>query len=125
MLVPCFAFLSLGGPASMIGFALARDYNPLQRVGTATGVVNVGGFVATTITALSIGVLLQLTGGQFRIALLSVVVILALGTFRMLVWWRRARAALFAAQARGEAVPVQVRRRAWDVAEPSRIPVAA
>ena len=118
VLVTSFAFLSLGGPASMIGFALARDYNPLHRVGTATGVVNVGGFVATTITALLIGVLLQWTGGKFPIALLTVIGMLALGTFRMLVWWRRARAELFAAQARGEAVPVAVRRRLWDVPPP-------
>ena len=126
VLIPAFAFLSLGGPASMIGFALVRDYNPLHRVGTATGVVNVGGFVATTITALAIGVLLQWTGGNFRIALLTVVVMLVLGTFRMLVWWRRARVELFAAQARGEAVPVQIRRHAWDapVPEPKRIPAA-
>ncbi|TVT16945.1 MFS transporter [Amycolatopsis acidiphila] len=125
VLVPCFAFLSLGGPASMIGFALARDYNPLHRVGTATGVVNVGGFVATTITALAIGVLLQLGGGNFRIALLAVVVVLALGTVRVLVWWRRARAELFAAQARGEQVPVQVRRRLWDASADGRVPAAA
>jgi MFS family permease len=125
VLVPCFAFLSLGGPASMIAFALARDYNPLHRVGTATGVVNVGGFVATTITALLVGVLLQYSGGNFRIALVAVVVVLALGTVRMLVWWRRARAELFAAQARGEQVPVQVRRRVWDVPEDSRMPAAA
>jgi MFS family permease len=118
VLVPCFAFLSLGGPASMIGFALARDYNPLHRVGTATGVVNVGGFVATTITALLIGLLLQWTG-EFRIALLAVVVVLALGTVRMLVWWRRARVAVFAAQARGEQVPVLVRRRPWDAPVPA------
>ncbi|WP_033292393.1 MFS transporter [Amycolatopsis jejuensis] len=114
VLVPAFAFLALGGPASMIGFALARDYNPLSRVGTATGVVNVGGFVATTVTALLIGVLLQATGGNFRIALLSVVGVLALGTFRMLVWWRRARACVFEAEARGEAVPVRIHRHRWD-----------
>ncbi|TNC22669.1 MFS transporter [Amycolatopsis alkalitolerans] len=124
ILVPCFAFLSLGGPASMIGFALARDYNPLHRVGTATGVVNVGGFAATTVTALLIGVLLQYSG-SFRIALLAVVAVLALGTVRMLVWWRRARAELFAAQARGEDVPVQVRRYPWDVPERRPVPVAA
>ncbi|NKQ57267.1 MFS transporter [Amycolatopsis sp. K13G38] len=127
VLIPAFAFLSMGGPASMIGFALARDYNPLQRVGTATGVVNCGGFVATTITALAVGVLLQVSGGDFRLALLSVVGVLALGTFRMLVWWRRARVALFVAQARGEQIPVQVRRRPWDapMPEPARIPAAA
>ncbi|HVW44857.1 MAG TPA: MFS transporter [Amycolatopsis sp.] len=127
VLIPAFAFLSLGGPASMIGFALARDYNPLHRVGTATGVVNVGGFVATTITALAIGVLLQWTGDTFRIALLAVVAVLTLGTFRMLVWWRRARVELFVAQARGEAVPVRIRRHVWDapIPGPARLPAAA
>ncbi|MBB4682729.1 MFS transporter [Amycolatopsis jiangsuensis] len=122
VLVPAFAFLALGGPASMIGFALARDYNPLDRVGTATGVVNVGGFVATTVTALLVGVLLQLTGGDFRLSLLAVVAVLALGTWRMLTWWRRARAHLFAAEARGEQVPVRIRRHRWDrLPEPVRL----
>ncbi|MEU3768133.1 MFS transporter [Amycolatopsis keratiniphila] len=123
VLVPVFAFLSLGGPASMIGFALARDYNPLARVGTATGVVNVGGFVATTISALAVGVLLEWTGGTFRLALLSVIAVLAFGTFRMLVWWRRTRALLFEAEARGEAIPVQIRRRRWDAGAP--LPVSS
>ncbi|MFK0244806.1 nitrate/nitrite transporter [Amycolatopsis azurea] len=123
VLVPAFAFLSLGGPASMIGFALARDYNPLSRVGTATGVVNVGGFVATTISALAVGVLLEWTGGEFRLALLSVIAVLAFGTFRMLVWWRRTRAVLFEAEARGERIPVQIRRRRWDAEAP--LPVSS
>ncbi|MEV7555462.1 MFS transporter [Amycolatopsis sp. NPDC089917] len=123
VLVPAFAFLSLGGPVSMIGFALARDYNPLSRVGTATGVVNVGGFVATTISALAVGVLLEWTGGVFRLALLSVIAVLAFGTFRMLVWWRRTRAALFEAEARGERIPVQIRRRRWDAEAP--LPVSS
>ncbi|AXB48054.1 MFS transporter [Amycolatopsis albispora] len=125
VLAPAFAFFALGGPASMIGFALARDYNPLSRVGTATGVVNVGGFVATTIAALSVGVLLELTGGNFRIALLSIVAVLLVGSFRTLVWWRRARAVLFAAQARGERIPVQVRRRRWDAPENEPAAIAA
>jgi len=123
VLLPAFAFLSLGGPASAIGFALARDYNPLRRVGTANGAVNVGGFLATTITALAIGVLLQLTGGAFRIALLAVVAMLVFGIFRLLVWWRRVRALLFHAQARGEQIPVSVRRRPWDAPAPQ--PAAA
>ncbi|WP_329044659.1 MFS transporter [Amycolatopsis sp. NBC_01488] len=125
LLVPAFAFLALGGPASMIGFALARDYNPLSRVGTATGVVNVGGFVATTIAALLVGVLLQWTGGNFRISLLAIVAILALGTSRMLVWWRRTRAHLFLAEARGEELPVRITRRRWDAALPETPIVAA
>ncbi len=121
VLVAGFAVLSIGGPASTIAFALARDYNPLRRVGTATGVVNVGGFVAITVSALAVGLLLDVAGGAdpstaFRIAFLSVVAVLLLGLWRTSVWWRRARAAVFDAAERGEDVPVQIRRRAWDLA---------
>ena len=121
LLVAAFAFLSLGGPASTIAFALARDYNPMHRVGTATGVVNVGGFVAITLTALTVGLLLDLVGSlgpaaAFRIAFLSVVAVLVLGLWRTSVWWRRARAAVFDAASRGEEVPVRIRRRSWDLA---------
>lgn len=121
LLVTGFGFLSLGGPASTIGFALARDYNPLRRVGTATGVVNVGGFVAITVSALAVGLLLGVAESlalatAFRIAFLSVVAVLVLGLWRMSVWWRRARAAVFDAESRGEEVPVQIRRRSWDLA---------
>jgi sugar phosphate permease len=124
VLVPIFALLSLGGPASMIGFALARDYNPMDRVGTATGVVNMGGFVATTIAAFTFGVLLQWTG-NFRIALLSILALLVLASLRVAVWWRRTRAALLAAQDRGERVPVRIRRRRWDVESSDAHPVPA
>jgi MFS family permease len=119
VLVAAFGWLSLGGPASSISFALARDYNPVRRVGTATGVVNVGGFVAITISALAVGLLLDLTdtlpaASSFRLALLAVVALLGLGFWRTVVWWRRARAAVFAAEARGEEVPVRLRHRRWD-----------
>ena len=121
LLVVAFAYLSLGGPASTIGFALARDYNPMRRVGTATGVVNVGGFVAITVSALAVGLLLSATESlgsatAFRIAFLSVVAVVVLGLWRTSVWWRRARAAVFDAADRGEEVPVRIRRRSWDLA---------
>ncbi|OLF06257.1 MFS transporter [Actinophytocola xanthii] len=121
VLVAGFALLSLGGPASTIAFALARDYNPLRRVGTATGVVNVGGFVAITVSALAVGLLLSAFDPlgprtAYRLALLAVVVVLLGGLWRTSVWWRRARAAVFDAAARGEEVPVRIRRRAWDLA---------
>jgi MFS family permease len=120
-LVAGFGFLSLGGPASTIAFALARDYNPMRRVGTATGVVNVGGFVAITVSALAVGLLLDVAAAlapatAFRLAFLSVVAVLLFGLWRTSVWWRRARAAVFDAASRGEEVPVQIRRRAWDLA---------
>jgi MFS family permease len=118
VLAVCFAWLSLGGPASTIGFALARDYNPMPMVGTATGVVNVGGFTATTLTALAIGVLLQWTG-SYRVALLAVPAVLLFGTWRTLVWWRRARAFVLHAQDRGdEVIPFRIRRRRLDAPLP-------
>src|SRR3954466_9889629 len=55
----------LGGPGSMIGFDLARTFNPPNRLGTATGIVNVGGFVASLITILLAGLILDArTGGS-------------------------------------------------------------
>jgi len=117
--VVVFLVLSLGGPISGIGFALARDYNPMHRVSTATGVVNVGGFAAVTTSALAVGVLLDLCDGlppaqAYRIAFLSMGATLLLGFWRTAVWWRRARTAVFEAEARGEDVPVQLRLRRWD-----------
>ncbi len=117
-----FSLMAVGGPLSGIAFALARDYNPIRRVGTATGVVNVGGFAAITITALAIGLLLggdatKADTSAFRVAFLAVVAVLLIGSWRTAVWWRRARAEVFAAVERGEPVPVQIRRRAWDLHE--------
>jgi len=54
--------LSAGGPGSMIGFDFARTYNPPARLGTATGIVNVGGFTATLVTIFLIGVVLDVSG---------------------------------------------------------------
>ncbi|MGM1064930.1 MFS transporter [Saccharothrix sp. Mg75] len=120
VLYAVFALLAIGNPVSGVAFALVRDYNPLHRVSTATGVANVGGFGAITFTALAVGVLLDVTASTpapdaYRVAFLSVVAVLLVGVWRTVVWWRRARAAVFAALDRGETVPVQLRRRRWDV----------
>ncbi|HEU5026450.1 MAG TPA: MFS transporter [Spirillospora sp.] len=56
LLVVCVA---LGGPGAMIGFDYARTFNPPARQGTATGIVNAGGFVAALITILLIGFVLD------------------------------------------------------------------
>lgn len=116
-----FALLAVGNPVSGVAFALVRDYNPLHRVSTATGVANVGGFAAITFTALAVGVVLDVVESfvpapqAYRLAFLSVVAVLLVGAWRTIVWWRRARAAVFAAEDRGETVPVRLRRRRWDV----------
>ncbi len=110
--------IAVGGPASMIGFALARDYNPPALVGTATGVVNVGGFAATVVGALGVGWVLDAVGGDrstaFAAAWLLVAAVQAAGTVQVLRWWRRARVSVLAAQERGESVPVPVVRRRFD-----------
>ncbi|MEU8803012.1 MFS transporter [Spirillospora sp. NPDC048819] len=64
ILVLCVA---LGGPGSMIGFDYARTFNPPGRQGTATGIVNVGGFFASLVTILLIGLVLDVMSphGEF------------------------------------------------------------
>lgn len=55
----------LGGPGSMIGFDVARTFAPASRLGSATGIVNVGGFTAALLMVLAIGLLLDvLTPGS-------------------------------------------------------------
>ncbi|HTJ31809.1 MAG TPA: MFS transporter [Dactylosporangium sp.] len=51
--------LTVNGPGSMIGFDYARSFNPADRIGGATGIVNVGGFVASILLIVAIGVLLE------------------------------------------------------------------
>lgn len=60
VLVGLVVVLAANGPASMVAFDFARTFNPPTRLGSATGVVNVGGFVASLLTILAIGVLLDL-----------------------------------------------------------------
>ncbi|MEV6924877.1 MFS transporter [Dactylosporangium sp. NPDC051485] len=55
--------LMVNGPGSMIGFDYARSFNPADRIGGATGIVNVGGFVASIVLIVAIGVVLQLRTG--------------------------------------------------------------
>ncbi|MFI6941449.1 nitrate/nitrite transporter [Streptomyces sp. NPDC050418] len=72
------------GPASMIGFDFARPANPPERQGTASGIVNMGGFVASMTTLLAVGVLLDATGDNYRIAFCSLFVLQALGVTQIL-----------------------------------------
>ncbi len=59
LLVMLVVATGLGGPGSMIGFDVARTFAPSSRLGSATGIVNVGGFVAALAMILAIGVLLD------------------------------------------------------------------
>jgi MFS family permease len=59
VLVLLVVVLGTNGPGSMIGFDYARTWNPAERQGSASGVVNVGGFVASLLTIFAIGALLD------------------------------------------------------------------
>jgi sugar phosphate permease len=92
LLVALVIALGLGGPGSMIGFDFARSFNPPSRLGTATGVVNVGGFVASLVTIELIGLILDArTGGSndyhiddFRIAMSVQFLVAAVGVVGIL-----------------------------------------
>ena len=65
LLVLLVVVLGTNGPSSMIGFDFARTENPASRLGSASGIVNVGGFVASLVTMLGVGVVLDvLTPGS-------------------------------------------------------------
>jgi MFS family permease len=60
LLVVLVVVLAVNGPGSMIGFDYARTFNPARRLGSASGIVNIGGFVASILLILGIGAVLDL-----------------------------------------------------------------
>lgn len=60
LLVVLVCVTGTGGPASMVSFDLARSFTPDERLGRATGIVNVGGFVASLLTIALVGIILDL-----------------------------------------------------------------
>jgi sugar phosphate permease len=52
--------IGAGGPGSLIGFDFARAFNPMRSLGSATGIVNVGGFLASFVMMFLIGTVLDL-----------------------------------------------------------------
>ncbi|WP_082526687.1 nitrate/nitrite transporter [Kitasatospora sp. MBT63] len=59
LLVVLLVVMGSNGPASLVGLDYARSYNPAQRLGTASGIANMGGFIGAMLTLLGIGVLLD------------------------------------------------------------------
>jgi sugar phosphate permease len=94
LLVVLVIVLALGGPGSMIGFDYARTFNPGHLQGTAVGIVNVGGFVASLLVAFGVGVVLGPAGytpESFRLAWTVQYVIWALGLAGVILARRKAR----------------------------------
>ncbi|MGV9192973.1 MFS transporter [Microbacterium sp. MC2] len=92
--------LAMGGPASMVAFDHARTHNPAQRLSTATGLTNAGGFLAALIAILLIGLALDLQGAgtpatysldAFRLAFLTQVPLWLLGATFISIERKRTR----------------------------------
>ena len=91
--------LGAGGIGSNVGFDFARTSNPAERFGSASGVVNVGGFTASFTSMFVIGLVLDLvspagaplTLADFRAAFVVMPVFLALGAIAILVVRHKAR----------------------------------
>jgi len=103
LLVVLVVVLGTNGPGSMIGFDFARTWNPAERQGSASGVVNVGGFVASLLTILAIGAVLDLLTpgtstdyslGAFRAAFAVQYVFWAIGLVGVVRHRRQLRARL-------------------------------
>lgn len=98
--------IAAGGPGSLIGFDFARTFNPMRSLGSATGVVNVGGFTASFVLVLAVGLLLDVidkarggTGApaelysleSFRIAFLVQYLVVGIGVVFLIHARRRTR----------------------------------
>jgi hypothetical protein len=113
LLVTLVLVLAVNGPGSMIGFDYARTANPVNRIGSASGVVNVGGFLASIVLVLAVGVVLDLATpagraapdlAAFRWAFAVQYVLWALGAVQVLRY-RNATRREAAARARTPATP--------------------
>jgi sugar phosphate permease len=107
LVVALVIVIAIGGPASLIGFDFARTFNPARSIGSASGLVNVGGFLASFVMMFGIGVVLDLldrsgsgTGvpaelyslDSFRIAFLVQFPVIGAGVVLVLISRRRTRA---------------------------------
>ncbi len=101
LLVLLVVAMGIGGPGSLIGFDFARSFNPVGSLGSANGVVNVGGFLAAFVMMFLVGTLLDAVSGatgrtvfawdNFRIAFTVQYVVVGFGVAMLLHARRRTR----------------------------------
>jgi MFS family permease len=95
LLVGLIVVISVGGPGSMVGFDFARTFNPRPTLGTATGIVNMGGFLASLLVMQAMGVIIGAAGGysfaSFRLAWAVQYVVWIVAAIAILITRRKAR----------------------------------
>jgi MFS family permease len=109
LLILLIVGLGIGGPGSLIGFDFARSFNPLRNLGSANGVVNSGGFLASFVMMYLIGLVLDLldharvasghpsdlySWSSFRIALCVQYLVVGTGVVFLMIARRRTRSRL-------------------------------
>ncbi|WP_245155890.1 MFS transporter [Nocardioides sp. 503] len=103
LLVVLVLVVGIGGPASMIGFDLGRTSNPVERLASASGIINQAGFTASLVLVVAIGIILDwrtpggstaYTPGAFQWAMSAQYVLWALGLLQIWRYRRRARAVI-------------------------------
>lgn len=103
LLVVLVCVIAVGGPTSMVGFDQARTFIPVEALGRANGVVNVGGFVAALLLMALIGVVLDVREpsgtaayglDDFRVAMSMQYVFWVIGAVQVIRFRRRAIAHL-------------------------------
>jgi MFS family permease len=95
LLVLLIVVISVGGPGSMVGFDFARTFNPSATLGTAQGMVNMGGFVASLLVMQAMGLILEASGDisfdSFRLAWTVQYAIWVLAVVGIVITRRKAR----------------------------------
>lgn len=103
LLVVLTQVIGFGGPASMIGFDLARTSNPAARLASATGIINQAGFAASLVLVLAVGLVLDwrtpgastdYSPAAFRWAMSAQYVLWVVGIVQIVRYRRRARAVI-------------------------------
>ena len=92
LLLVCFLVISIGGPASMVAFDFSKDFVPKERLGSANGFANVGGFLASFVMMYLTGLVIDLLHNpesgidrynieSFRWAFATQFIVIAVGLF--------------------------------------------
>jgi MFS family permease len=104
LLVVLIVVISVGGPGSMVGFDFARTFNPSATLGTAQGMVNMGGFLAALLVMQTMGLILAHAGdysaASFRVAWSVQYAVWVLATIGILITRGKARSLMRAEQER-------------------------
>ncbi|MDP3890288.1 nitrate/nitrite transporter [Nocardioides sp.] len=112
LLVLLVVVVGIGGPASMVGFDFGRTSNPAHRLGSATGIINQGGFVASLLLVVMVGLVLDwrtpgsgasFTPEAFRWAMATQYLLWGIGLTQIWRYRRRTRARLQADDPEGYA----------------------